>query len=135
MYRKGDDVYYTPDELGYRDRGMVKWQGFILSDHMEQRLAEEREQRYSPPRLELSQEDCAARLKEAYEERREVALQLNQLEDGHYRSELVGRVRGVQEGQLYLETATGLRHISLDLIRHVRLRDSAKWFQQDAEQL
>lgn len=26
-------IYYTPDELGYTDRGKQKWIGLMLSDH------------------------------------------------------------------------------------------------------
>lgn len=130
MYRKGDNIYYTPDELGYRDRGMVKWQGFILSDHMEQMLEEEQEQRYHAPLPELSTQDCAARLRQAYEAKRTVALQLNLLDDGHYPGEIFGQVLGVQDEQLYLEEESGLRLIPLELIRHVRLTDPTKWFQQ-----
>lgn len=26
-------IYYTPDELGYTDRGKQKWMGLMLSDH------------------------------------------------------------------------------------------------------
>lgn len=133
MYRKGDNVYYTPDELGYKDRGMVKWQGFILSDHMEQMLIEEKQYRYSPHQSALSQEECASRLSQAYQHKRQVTLQLATLAHGHHHEEMTGYTKGVEDGQLYFQTQTGMRVIPLELISHVHLNDNHKWFTKDSE--
>ena len=28
-------IRFTPDQFGYKDRGKMKWQGLMLSDHTE----------------------------------------------------------------------------------------------------
>ena len=28
-------IRFTPDQMGYKDRGKMKWQGLMLSDHSE----------------------------------------------------------------------------------------------------
>lgn len=128
MYQKEGKVYYTPDELGYQDRGMVKWQGFLLSDHNEQMEQEGKDRTFVPPKLLQSEEKRASILADAYHLKREVAIQMGILENAHYPKDLVGYVLGVDHGQLFLQTEQGIRTLSIEVIRNVSLTDSTKWY-------
>lgn len=131
MKRKEGNVYYTPDELGYQDRGMMKWQGFLLSDHYEQMERERKDQAFVPPKLLQSAEKRDALLTDAYHLKREVAIQMNLLENAHYLPDVLGYVLGVEDGQLFLQTRNGIQMLSLDAVRNVQLTDSIKWYRQD----
>lgn len=131
MYRKGDDVYYTPDELGYQDRGMVKWQGFILSDHNELMEEYAAENRYVPPKPYQSLEKRAELVAGAFTTKRKVAIQLDYIENGSYSKEQHGSVRHVEGGRIWFETADGMRLIDMEQIRHVSFLDSTKWYFSD----
>lgn len=128
MYQKRGNVYYTPDELGYQDRGMVKWQGFLLSDHNEQMEQEGKDRAFIPPKLLQSKEKCARILADAYYLKREVAIQMDVLENGNYPKDLVGFVLGVDYGQLFLKTEDGIYTLSIEGIRNVSLINLTKWY-------
>lgn len=42
--------WFTPRDYNYKDRGMVKWMGMMLSDHSEALIELEKEEREAEPR-------------------------------------------------------------------------------------
>ena len=131
MYQKKGNVYYTPDELGYQDRGMIKWQGFLLSDHNEQMKEEGKDRAFVAPKLLQSFEKRATVLSNAYYLKREVAIQMNILENAHYQKDIIGYVLGVDDNQIFLQTEDKIQMLSMDTIRNVQITDSTKWFKKD----
>lgn len=129
MYQKEGNSYYTPDELGYQDRGMVKWQGFLLSDHNEQMEQERKDRAFIPPKLQQSKENRSRILADAYSLKREVAIQMNTLENGRYPKDLIGYVLGVEHEQLFLQTEKGIHILSIEGIRNISFTHLTKWYQ------
>lgn len=129
MYQKEGNSYYTPDELEYQDRGMLKWQGFLLSDHNEQMEQEGKDRAFIPPKLKQSKEKRASILADGYHLKREVAIQMNILENGHYPKDFVGYILGVDHEQLFLQTEDGIHTLSVEMIRNVSLTTLTKWYQ------
>ncbi|WP_367376320.1 hypothetical protein [Lentilactobacillus kefiri] len=105
-------------EHDYHDRGMMKWQGFYLSDHtaaLHQQAAQLKRQVCSKPQQSLSV--ITRRLIEAYQRDLIVTLQLNvcQLENPH-RLEITTHILGYQEDNIIGDEA---QFIPLAAIRHV----------------
>lgn len=130
MYEKEGNCYYTPDELGYHDRGMVKWQGFLLADHHELMETKAKEMEPAAVKPQQSEEECSAFLADAFHSKWKIDLQLNILEDGCYLKVAQGHVLAIEEGMIFLETELGMQSVPLDLIRHASRTDSTKWYKK-----
>ncbi|WP_419153705.1 hypothetical protein [Weissella viridescens] len=94
----------------YVDRGMVKWQGFYLSDHTEQvsqaAISEQnvREQKRMP---DMTQEAVSQVLFEAYQQLQLVRYQLKGKSDlGLYSPVVTGRVTGYVADAIYINQET-----------------------------
>lgn len=83
MNNKDFDMGIVNDffKYDYHDRGMIKWQGFYLSDHtaaLNKKNADlNQEYRYKP---QQTLETITSILAEAYSQRRQVVIQLNELD-------------------------------------------------------
>jgi len=104
----------------YHDRGMVKWQGFYLSDHTSalkrQHAADARKY---PAKPYQSMTVRAAILEQAYLKNQTVAIQLNERDrDGQLTPDVIGLVTGYYETDIVL---AGQHFIALTNIRHVEL--------------
>ncbi|KRL38967.1 hypothetical protein [Liquorilactobacillus uvarum] len=83
MNNKDFDMGIVNDffKYDYHDRGMIKWQGFYLSDHtaaLNKKNADlNQEYRYKP---QQTLEKITSILAEAYSQRRQVVIQLNELD-------------------------------------------------------
>jgi len=95
----------------YHDRGMVKWQGYFLSDHTEDvgnYTEQRRSDRKRQDKAEMSLETISEKLLLAYDKRIAVTLQLrNHKENGISSPFYYGRVAGVVGDDLRLEGVTG----------------------------
>ncbi|MFH7316264.1 hypothetical protein ACHWP0_07715 [Weissella cibaria] len=95
----------------YQDRGMVKWQGYFLSDHTEDvgKYTKQRESaRHRQDKAEMSIEVISRELLLAYDKRKPVTLQLrNHTVTGLSSPFYHGRVAGVVGDDLRLEGVTG----------------------------
>lgn len=113
----------------YNDRKMLKWQGFLLSEHNQQ-LEYLNALNQNPPlrKPRQSLEEITQSLAFSYLEHRLVLIQLNEKEDGNYRSDLEGIVRGFDEECAYLYTLTGIFHFSIGEIRNVVVPNITKWY-------
>lgn len=95
-------------EKDYTDRGMVKWQGYFLSDHTEDVSKYSKQRRDEAERADLQEmtpvaiSEC---LLEAYAQHRPVTIQLrNHTVTGHSSPFYHGMVSGIQGDQLVLLT-------------------------------
>lgn len=125
-------IYYTPDELGYQDRGKLKWMGMMLSDHTEAlKKLKQADQRYqqsvSKPRMSLS--DISAILKESYHYQKPIRIQANIINFNSHYEEMPCIVLGYKDDYIYLKKINGeQRKCQLEDIRHVEWMDSMEWY-------
>lgn len=95
----------------YQDRGMVKWQGYFLSDHTEDvgKYTGQREiERQRQDKTEMTIEVISEKLLLAYDKHVPVTIQLrNHTETGVSSPFYYGRVAGVVGDDLRLEGVTG----------------------------
>ncbi|MDD6386573.1 hypothetical protein [Lactobacillus equicursoris] len=100
----------------YQDRGMLKWEGFFLSDHREQ-LAKARKTNAAPafkPEM-MSQEEAANALYLACFSEKQVKVVLSQVDsEGNFKT-VTGRVSTDQEGGILI----GQQKLDLDEIVQV----------------
>ncbi|WP_072153079.1 hypothetical protein [Weissella viridescens] len=95
-------------EKTYRDRGMVKWQGFYLSDHVEDvakytEKAAEVETRTAKPRMDEAEIDQV--LTHAYANHEVVKVQrIRHDELGHLTPIVQGKVTGYRDNYIYVGT-------------------------------
>lgn len=93
----------------YQDRGVVKWQGFYLSDHTAalKKQAKQEAKKY-PARAQQSMEEISQVLSEAYANGQTVNVQLNNRNlNGEFLPDLVGKVIGYEDEMVYLEGQQG----------------------------
>lgn len=102
----------------YHDRGMLKWQGFFLSDHTSA-LKKEAAQPVPDLRPEMNQSEIGSVLSSAWEGCAKVSVQLNQVNGNSVPAELHGYVKGYQGDKIYLSVKGNIQMISVDAIRNV----------------
>ncbi len=105
-------------EHDYHDRGMLKWQGFYLSDHTaalnKQRANDQRIYQRQP---QQSLATITAALANAYQRHKMVSLQLNTVDmDGNQLPDIQTYVYGYHDDQIVLDHH---QLVSVNDIRHV----------------
>ncbi|MGK4144946.1 hypothetical protein AB0X56_06755 [Weissella paramesenteroides] len=94
----------------YHDRGMVKWQGYFLSDHTEDVGKYSKKQaidRNRQDQVEMSQEAISQYLLKAFDQRFPVTIQLRNHTAGGLTSPFYhGKVMGFQEDNVVLSDNT-----------------------------
>ncbi|GIN74796.1 hypothetical protein J14TS2_52710 [Bacillus sp. J14TS2] len=92
----------TPDQLWYKDRGIVKWIGMMLSDHSEALKREEisNQSMEVEAKEEMSEEDISKALHKAFEANTPILLQAYVLNNGNYYKDLECKVVGYFENQI-----------------------------------
>lgn len=90
----------------YHDRGMVKWQGFMLSDHVEdvQKNAQAEKKAMQQEQMpSMSDEEIGEVLFKAYKELLTVNYQLKGISvDGMYSAIQSGKVKGYVDNTVYI---------------------------------
>ncbi|KRN28785.1 hypothetical protein IV38_GL000990 [Lactobacillus selangorensis] len=106
---------------GYRDRGMLKWQGFYLSDHtaaLNHEKAAEQTREHVQPRPQQTPLEISRLLDASLTYQRPISLQLNiRDENGLFAEDLNGIVTGYDDDQVYLSTLK--QPFSMDTIRNI----------------
>lgn len=102
----------------YHDRGMLKWQGFFLSDHTSA-LKKEYAQPVPNLRPEMNQLEIGSVLSSAWESCAKVSVQLNQVNGNDVPVELHGYVKGYQDDKICLSVKGNIQMIRVDAIRNV----------------
>lgn len=113
----------------YPDRGMVKWMGWLLSDHStylkQQQVAAK--DRPVQPGMRLS--TLEALLQRAWEQSQAVIIQPDVLEYGQYVAEIKGVVVSLEAGQVYLQTPHDhIRTITIAAIHAAQIVPPEKWW-------
>lgn len=130
--KEEEDVWIIPSEMGYKDRKMAKWQGFILSDHAELMRKNERERKKEIlPKEKQSLETISSLLKQAYMRKIKVFIQMDFIENGLYLEDIAGYIAGSAASSVYIQTADDFVAADLHCIRHVKLDDALKWSHVD----
>lgn len=105
----------------YVERGMLKWQGYFLSDHTSElnKQAAEKAQVLEPKPL-MSQEDISKLLQRSYAEHYSISLQLfSTSSDSQLKPDTVGMVVGyIDDAVVVLDPDAQIR---LENIRHAEL--------------
>lgn len=123
----------TPDELGYKDRGKIKWQGLILSDHTDAihtvNDKEKQQEKLTKPKQSLT--EIGFILNEAYHCACPLTIQTNTLENGIYFQEISCMLLGTDEEKIYFSLKSGrIIAITLEDIRYVEFLDPQTWYQK-----
>lgn len=106
----------------YQDRGMLKWGGYFLSDHtsaLQQMFVDEQ-----PEVLDDKQElaEISQRLADAWLHQQPVHVQLNQLQKGELIESLTGKVRGMDDDKIVVQSSDERYSVlELEEIRNVRM--------------
>ena len=111
---------------GYSDRGMMKWGGFVLSEHSQ--LNEEEEKRRNrdyPPKPMMTEEEIQAVLFSAIQKNKPVSIQTTKIDkNGRHSPDCVGLVLGGDGNFL----SVGSERIDFYEIRHIALLNREKWW-------
>lgn len=123
----------TPDQLGYKDRGKMKWQGLILSDHTEALKKQSiKDAHIEPdPKEKMSAEEISQVLQGAYLTKQPIIMQADAVTNGNYYQDIFAMVRGYYEDKIYFKLKDG-RDIdcTIEEIRHVDLGSVIKWYEK-----
>lgn len=124
-------VKMTPDELGYKDRGKMKWQGLILSAQtdMHKQALEDEKGKYPNAKEIMSEIEVAEIIQQSYLNKLPVAIQANTLRDGHFYPDVKCIVSGFKEDQIYFTLKDGrIRSCKIEVIRNIQFMDTKEWY-------
>ena len=113
------------DYNSYRDRGMMKWGAFMLSEHSERKQKDEsaRGRRFLP-KEKMDADAIADIVGMAIRKNKPVMIQLEQTDaEGEYLPDVTGRIFGGEDDLLFV----GELKVSVESIRNIQLSDSQKW--------
>lgn len=128
VYGDEEVVVLSPDRLGYKDRGIMKWQGLILSDHVEAMKKDKakREKTY-PIDKEQEEQVIGEQLYFSLVRKRWVSIQENILDGSDYVKPIIGVVLGIRGQHIIVQTMKEKKTVLLSDIRHVKPYDYNKW--------
>ena len=101
-------IRLTPDQLGYKDRGKMKWLGLMLSDHTEalSKMTKEERLKEIEAKPQQSLVEISELLSQAYHTGHPVLIQANILQNGTYFKDVPCMVSGTFEERIYLTSST-----------------------------
>ena len=115
-------VRRTPDQLGYHDRGKMKWQGLILSDMSEMLKEHQASEKLKRPeaKKQMNLLEITEILQEAYLMKKKVKIQANIIKNGHYYPDLHCLIKGCYENEVYFQLNNGqIKSCEIKQIRHI----------------
>lgn len=121
----------TPEQFGYKDRGVMKWLGMMLSDHSEALKKEEMNDQLIEVKAkeEMTEEAIAKVLNQAFATNSPVLIQANVMRNGNYYKDLECKVSGYGEGQIHLFLKDGRgTNCSIEEIRNVEFMNTLDWY-------
>lgn len=94
----------TPDQLGYKDRGIMKWQGLMLSAHLDELRTMKKEDKKGKPigKEIMTEKEISKYLEQSYLNKKPVSIQANTLKNGHFYPDVHCIVLGFQDEDIYL---------------------------------
>lgn len=130
---KGMIIRFTPNQFGYKDRGKMKWQGLMLSDHNERlKIMYENEKNAEPdPKEMITLEEITTLLSYAYTADASITLQANILNNGIHYPNIECLVLGCDAEYIILKLKDD-RTIKIDMheIRNIQLLDPVEWYKK-----
>lgn len=126
---KPTTTWLSTRDQGYQDRKMIKWLGFILSDHMEDIKKNKAHLNRPVVRQDKqSPQTISQILNEAYHHHQMVSVQLNYVYQGDYAQDIHGVVAGFDGPYIHIKTLDDFFSIELEVIHHVALLSPEKWY-------
>ncbi|WP_161878543.1 hypothetical protein [Alkalibacterium sp. MB6] len=126
-------IRLSPDALGYKDRGKMKWMGMMLSDHAEalKKQTQANQQKEVLPKKKMPLEDMGAFLHRSYTHKKPVAIQLDVIKDGRYMPDIEGFVIGYKEKNIFIKLKDHtIKALQVEELRHIEWIDAAQWFEK-----
>lgn len=126
-------IRLTPDDLGYKDRGKMKWLGLMLSDHTEAlKQMSERDKKMDPvPKELMSQVEISNILQEAYTRKLPLLVQANIVRNGLYYPDLPCIVLGFHDDKIYFRLKDGRTcQCEMTQIRHIEFMNPLDWYEK-----
>jgi len=124
-------IKVTPDQLGYKDRGKMKWQSLMLSDHLDALKEMAKEDAAGEPKQKewMAENEISEILQLDYVSKKPIVMQTNVLRDGNYFQDLHFMVLGYAGYKIYLRLKDGRRTAcELFQIRNVEYMSPLEWF-------
>ncbi|WP_040985555.1 hypothetical protein [Oceanobacillus jeddahense] len=120
----------TPEMYGYKDRGIKKWQGMILTDQTEAtKEMMKKEFQEVQPKEEMTIEEISQVLHKAYVKDLPVAIQANTIRNGQYYKDVQCKVAGYNSGKIFLKVIDGRKtSCTIDQIRNIEFMDVLEWY-------
>lgn len=109
----------------YKDRGMVKWAGFYLSEHTDTLYNEKTAEANRPvQKMQMDVDEIGEILSEAVLKSRKIVIQIEERDsNGYYRPDIIGIIQGSDELGIYV----GSTKVGYDEIRNVAFSNELKW--------
>lgn len=109
----------------YKDRGMVKWAGFYLSEHTDTLQDQKKTESNRPvQKMQMDVDEIGQILSEAVLRNKKVAVQIEERDlNGNYKKDVVGFVQGSDELGIYIDNTK----VGYDEIRHIVFSNELKW--------
>lgn len=124
----------TPDKLGYKDRGKMKWIGLILSDHTESLKQMEKKENNEPSKAKPQQSlaEIGQILAQAYQTKKPVNIQVNSVSNGQHCNDVACMVLGTNDNRIYLQLKNGrIVDTTIADIQHIEFFNVQIWYQKN----
>ncbi|CEI81326.1 hypothetical protein BN997_01144 [Oceanobacillus oncorhynchi] len=119
----------TPDQLGYKDRGILKWQGMMLSDHTDAMKNIEDEFEIIEGKEEMSEMEISQMLHRAFINDVPIAIQANAMRNGSYYKDVLCKIAGYGNGRIFLNVIDGRKtSCTIEQIRNVEMMNPLDWY-------
>lgn len=129
-------VILSPDRLGYKDRGKMKWidMRMMLSDHMEalKKMYADEYEELIEEKPEMDEKEISELLYYAYVNKLPVTIQAAILKNGNYYPNVIALVLGYNHQQIMLQVRKkdgdkAIKRITIEQIRNIELYDVLKY--------
>lgn len=123
-------IRITPDQLNYEDRGKIKWQGLLLSDHSEalKKSTFSEQKPLIPSYRKQSIVEISKQLAHAYQNQYPLFVQTNTITSNQEFINFTGLVIGSEASSIYFTLKNNQLVITpLENIRYLKAIDSLSW--------
>ncbi|MGY3777304.1 hypothetical protein [Isobaculum melis] len=115
-----------------RDRRMMKYQGFFLSEHneeLQQFLTNEQQLAHQVKKEQQSEIDIAKHLELLWKTQESAIFQVNEANLDKNLSIITGKLLGFSDDIIFIQTQHSVESLAIDLLRHIEPLKHLKWFQ------
>lgn len=113
------------DNYEFKDRGMLKWGGFLLAEHSARNEWElEKRNQVYPPMPLMDEDEINTVIQEAVLNNKSVSIQEKTVNiDGLHGANITGKIQGGENGELLI----GNVRVMYENIRHITCIEIRKW--------